>query len=332
MPMSKTLENRWLALERERLAIERAKVNAERADQGSITFKKHFGTILTALVSFIAVLVTGTQIYTAHIAKSNELRIEAFRRAAEDDRQWRVALLDFLAKHRLEFFSQDPSQRDQVFLMLEVSFPPEYANSVRSKLRIATAFRGESTLNDVSLEALDHLLALAEAGELRGLEGKAAVLQSLLAKATHKAGTTFDAKRKRVLEELLAPLVAELDRSKKAFDNWTSRGSLYDQVQTIRDSNIAARDLLINKASLIPPELKTDAIRLVDHYDAWLRAFERARAREGEPKPNESFTLPGDPSYPFPRDAERHIREVYAAYQRMTSSSTHSAGAPSSRP
>jgi hypothetical protein len=321
------LENRRLTLEREKLSLEKAKLNASHTDQGATTFKKHFGTILTALVSFIAVLVTGTQIYTAHVAKSNELRIEELRRAADDERQWRVALLDFLAKHRQDFFSQSESQRDQVFLMLEVSFPPRYADSVRSKLRLATAIHGQSKSNDASLEVLDRLLALAEAGELRGLERKAAILEGLLAKATRKGAATSNPKRKRVLEELLVPLVSQLNKSKKAFDQWASRG-LYLDVQTIRDSNVAARDLLISKASLIPPELQTDALRLVEHYDAWLQAFERARPLGREPGPNEPFAMPAAPGYPFPRDAERRVNEVYAEYQNSSTQPTRS---PSSR-
>jgi hypothetical protein len=112
-------------------------------------------------------------------------------------------------------------------------------------------------------------------------------------------------------------LVFHLDRTKEAFGRWTSK-NLYLEAKVIRESNMAARDLLVKKTELIPEELRPDALRLVEHYDVWLEEFERVRVGRGgsEPAEDQPFVFAGPKGYPFPIEAARHFREAYSQYKK----------------
>lgn len=249
------LESQKLDLERERFEFEKH----SRSLEAQSVWRPHFGVILTAIVSSLAVLITAAQIITTQISKSSELEITRFRADKEDERQWRVALLQFLSDHQASFFSKNLEEREQVMAMLEVSFPSRYAGPVRNKITI--------------LRQPDQDFTVA-------------------------------ATRKLVFDDLLEPLIAQLNKSKTAFEHWDAR--------TIHDCNVEARRLLLYKAYLIPPDLRSDALRLVEHYDAWLGEFEHIQSsRDG------NLNMPfGSPQFPFPKDAENHFREAYQQYAK----------------
>ncbi len=263
-----TVEEQKLDLERERLSFEREKLEFEkdRLKKSQSRFQKHFGAILAALVPLVAALITAAQIVTAYITKSREIAVAELRREAETERLWRLALLEFLERHETSFFSDSEKERKKVIVLLDLTFPPKYADPVRNPLTVATA-------------------------KIREPEGLV---------------------RERVLEDLLNPVIVELDKTKRALKQWMST-RIYRFVKEIYEGNLAVRDLLITKADLIPPELRPDAVRLVAHYDAWLEGFERARGAK-EPDEDQPFEFIGVPGYPFPTDAERHFRETYSKY------------------
>ncbi|MBN1657431.1 MAG: hypothetical protein JXA93_03465, partial [Anaerolineae bacterium] len=64
------------------------------------------------------------------------------------------------------------------------------------------------------------------------------------------------------------------------------------------------------KADLIPPDLVSDANRLVIHYDRWLEKYERLRGGT-EPDLNEPFVFTGPDGYPFPAESEQRFRERF---------------------
>jgi hypothetical protein len=117
------------------------------------------------------------------------------------------------------------------------------------------------------------------------------------------------AKGERLLSELLAPMVMQLERTKQAFDRWRSK-NLYLEAEIIRKGNLAVRDLLIEKAHLIPADLISDANCLVTHYDRWLEEYDRIRGG-AEPDLNEPFVFVGPKGYPFPSESERRFRERF---------------------
>lgn len=61
--------------------------------------------------------------------------------------------------------------------------------------------------------------------------------------------------------ELLTPMMVQLDRTKAAFDRWNNK-NLYLESKIIKEGNEAVRELLIQKAKLVHPDLKEDARRL----------------------------------------------------------------------
>lgn len=112
-----------------------------------------------------------------------------------------------------------------------------------------------------------------------------------------------------VLSELLGPIVINLNRSKEAFRRWNEK-NIYLESKIIKDSNQLIRDLLVNKAYLIPEYLIDDANKLVTHYDAWLEEFAKVRGDKNLDNETE-FVFVGPKGYPFPVESERAIIEAY---------------------
>ena len=111
--------------------------------------------------------------------------------------------------------------------------------------------------------------------------------------------------RKRLLLELLGPMMIHLDRTRSYFEVWNDRNTVL-ATGVIHDSNKAVRSLLIDKAELIPQDLVNDAIALVEHYDAWLVEYERVQRERDTP-----YVFVGPKGFPFPKDAEKRFRERY---------------------
>ncbi|MEA2664343.1 MAG: hypothetical protein QOI11_1287, partial [Candidatus Eremiobacteraeota bacterium] len=89
--------------------------------------------------------------------------------------------------------------------------------------------------------------------------------------------------REAALVELLGPLYMQFDRTRRAFERYSTNGShLYLEAKVIRVGNETIRDLLLTKGHLISPDLLEDAGRLVEHYDRWLEEFDKLR-NEKEP-------------------------------------------------
>jgi len=101
---------------------------------------KHFGAIITAVVSLSAVLVSAAQIWVATINKEKELAVA--RTTAEEarnlkeltsSRSWKVDLAKFMAENRTAIFSEGEDGRQLQKVML-ATFPPEITYSVFGSL------------------------------------------------------------------------------------------------------------------------------------------------------------------------------------------------------
>lgn len=131
----------------------------------------------------------------------------------------------------------------------------------------------------------------------------------------HNDGLETIQRQKQVLTELLSPMVILLDRAQAAFERWTEK-NLYLESEIIHKCNIGVRDLLIEKAALIPIDLKLDANKLIVHYDRWLEEYHRIRGGS-KPDLNEPFVFTGPKGYPFPLESANRFRERYKQYYRV---------------
>jgi hypothetical protein len=105
--------------------------------------------------------------------------------------------------------------------------------------------------------------------------------------------------------ELLVPLTAQWDRTKAAFDRWTSK-NLPLETQIIKPANEAARSLLLQKAGFVHESLRDDAKEFVRHYDCWLEEYDRQRERNGGT--DEPFVFVAPQGCGFPTGSETRFR------------------------
>jgi hypothetical protein len=115
----------------------------------------------------------------------------------------------------------------------------------------------------------------------------------------------------------------QLQRTNRAFRRWTSK-DLGLEAQVIREGNRTIRDLFLANGHLVPPELMEDAMRLIEHYDAWLLKFDAIRG-EGS-KSDEDFVFVGPDGYPFPHEAESHVKEAFQSYSASCTAAILSLG------
>jgi hypothetical protein len=131
-----------------------------------------------------------------------------------------------------------------------------------------------------------------------------------------EAMQVFESKRiwkQQALAELLGPLQMQFERSARAFHRWDKK-NLYLEGKVVRDSNQTILALLLTKGHLIPPNLMNDAAQLVEHYDAWLEAYERIRG-ETSVGTQPDFVFVGPQGYQFPKEAEKHFKAEFQKLQ-----------------
>lgn len=114
------------------------------------------------------------------------------------------------------------------------------------------------------------------------------------------------------VSDLLGPLNMQFDRTERAFGRWKKK-NLFLEAKVIKVGNQIIRDLLLEKAHLIPPELLDDAGKLVEHYDVWLEKFENQRESES-PDLETAFVFVGPDGFPFPEKSEKKFRDKYHEY------------------
>ncbi len=117
--------------------------------------------------------------------------------------------------------------------------------------------------------------------------------------------------KKQSLAELLGPINMQLRRTKLAFMRWDDL-NLYLEMKIIARGNDTARDLLLNKGYLIPPELMDCASELIEHYDVWLEKYERERVSQ-QPDLETKFIFTGPDGYPFPSACATRFQQKYEA-------------------
>lgn len=141
---------------------------------------------------------------------------------------------------------------------------------------------------------------------------KITTLESEIKAQFERAIHVFQSKREwkeRSVSELLGPLYMQFERTRLGFERWRSQ-NIYLEGKVIRDGNQTIRNLILEKADLIPPDLLADAAKLVEHYDLWLEKFETKRLTEN-PDLETAFIFTGPDGYPFPRLSEKRFKDTF---------------------
>lgn len=142
------MDDKELEIEKERLAIERNRlsIERERLELENRVFQKHFGAIITAVVSLFGMVVAGTQVWIADIGKTQQEEIaklsrdqESSRLERQHEKDWNLQVAKFISEHRKEIFSGSKSEREQIANIMRATFPPNIYNVAFGK------FAGGST-------------------------------------------------------------------------------------------------------------------------------------------------------------------------------------------
>lgn len=168
-----------IELERKKLALEEEKFRSTHAlavRQFEIEKGKHgesFTSKLTknpmAIVTLVLGVLTCVQYLQseatkrqesklAEAARLQEMQIAQARAAADADRLWRVALIEFLEHQRADLFSTDATKRREAIAMLEASFPSDYAGPVLTKLQMLQSGTETPSAKVLASELLEPLL------------------------------------------------------------------------------------------------------------------------------------------------------------------------------
>lgn len=112
----------------------------------------------------------------------------------------------------------------------------------------------------------------------------------------------------RALEELLAPIVLQLIRSKITLGGYNANNEYREKI--LKECNETIRELLLQKGYLIPADLLPAAEEFISHYDEWLQAYQNNRGVQNNIEIKHVFT------YNFPHAAEKAFRDKYASFRK----------------
>ena len=115
--------------------------------------------------------------------------------------------------------------------------------------------------------------------------------------------------KQAALTELFGPLSLQMDRTQRAFKRYNATNTFLE-AEVLGRGNGAVRDLLLAKAHFLAPELVEPAGRLIEHYDVWLEEYARVRKPDASPADGDTkLVFAGPKGFPFPRDAEKVLRD-----------------------
>jgi hypothetical protein len=120
-------------------------------------------------------------------------------------------------------------------------------------------------------------------------------------KSLQEFRSTREAKE-RMLTELVGPICMHLHRTKRAFARYKDSNA-YLEAEILFKGNAHARDLILQRGYILDPRLLGHAIRLLEHYDAWLEEY--AKQRQDPYASGAKFVFAGPRGYPFPVKAEQ---------------------------
>ena len=137
-PHNPQLEERKLLLEQERLEIEKQRVSADMS-----FLHRHSGTLISAAVSFAAVVVSITQLWVAEIQKQREYEVtrqqkekELSLATLESERRWRAEIGKFISDNKEVILRGSLDERTQMRDLMFAIFPSFIVDRAFEKLAI----------------------------------------------------------------------------------------------------------------------------------------------------------------------------------------------------
>lgn len=113
--------------------------------------------------------------------------------------------------------------------------------------------------------------------------------------------------KNRLEKNLLESLVGQLDKTKAAFERYVHNKEPR-ALRALWEGNSAALSLLKERRHLLPDDLQEDVDQLIVHYDVWLSEYASV-VGDKEMTTETPFVFAGPKGYPFPYEAEKHLRE-----------------------
>ena len=122
-------------LNEKKYLLEEKKFEIEK--KSSNFMNKNFGVIITAIISFAAILVSISQIWIAEINKTKELEINQNLKEKEIDlnennnqRQWNLDLLKYVTENSGKIFYGSYSDKEKFKNIMLVTIPPEITDKL----------------------------------------------------------------------------------------------------------------------------------------------------------------------------------------------------------
>lgn len=106
---------------------------------------------------------------------------------------------------------------------------------------------------------------------------------------------------------LLEDVCQRLILSGKAYREYLQNGQTFFYAKQLFQYNSAIQSALIKDMDILPGNLKSDAVELISHYQAWT---EKWLELEKEITPSDSDVFIFQNTHTFPRQAARNIEEA----------------------
>jgi hypothetical protein len=125
-----------LEIERERLRLEQTRLQIENK-----FWNKNTGTVITAMISLVAIVVSLSQVWVAKITKDRELQMTAIQKQSEltllqeqRDREWNLNAAKFVTENRKAIFDGDQREQELFAKLIPTIFPKDISASLLDKL------------------------------------------------------------------------------------------------------------------------------------------------------------------------------------------------------
>jgi hypothetical protein len=126
-----------IQLDKQRLELDKNKSKFEAS-----VFHRHAGAVITALVAFAAVVVSGADVIKTGLEKRAAVKIDLQQNTQELDlerlrldKDWRTELAKFVSENKDLIFSKQPNEREQIENVILAVFPPDKTKELFEKLR-----------------------------------------------------------------------------------------------------------------------------------------------------------------------------------------------------
>lgn len=123
--MKNDIDKKRLELDRKQEEIEKNKVKV-----GQKFTNKYLGTIITAIISLAALIISATQVYIAFINKDKEISLTQLQL----DREWKLKSVEYVSENWNKIFGDDEDERNRIRDIMIVTFPEDITNALFKKL------------------------------------------------------------------------------------------------------------------------------------------------------------------------------------------------------